>query len=426
MERSEKKQKINKAKKRGGFLGFLVLAFTLIVVLNVFMSYGSRLETTIVRKGLEEDLISADGYIFRKQNVIYAPEDGYIYCEAAEDERVGTGQVVMYIYKNQISLSVSNELKKIENEISELSEGLRTADVFTSDTAKIEQSISQLLRGVPKLGARGDGEKASEIKDSVNSMIEKRRIISGEIEVPDRSEQLNSLKAKKTELEKQHNVERTIVHAPLTGAFTSRIDGMEEMLDIAALDDINSDYFKELNKKNIQAKTKEKAQKGDPIGKIINNFNWSIAVQIPVKEAEGIAIGNSLNIRLKDLDSETISGTVTKITPEEAGKVILVISTNQYVDTVYSLSKTKVELVRHEFGGFRIPAKSIRMLDGKMGVYVVRSGKAKFVPVELLYNGKEWVVVKEVSESVSGQDALKLYDELVVDGQDIYDGKVVR
>ena len=426
MGENENNKKPNKRKKRGGFLGFLLVAFVLIVIVNVTLSYGSRLETTIVRNGSEEDLISADGYIFRDQTVIYAPTDGYIYCEVAEDERVSSGQVVMYIYKNQINLSVSNELKKIESEIAELSEGLRTADVFSSDTAKIEQSISQLLRGVPKLGIRGNTQRAYEIKEEVNSLIEKRRIITGEAKAPNREQELAALKSKKEELEKEHNIERTLIHAPRTGAFTARIDGMEEKLALSALDGINNDYFKELGKINEAKSSSEKAVKDQPIAKIVNNFLWSVAVQIPVKEVEGLRVGDVLSIRLPDLDTDTVLGTVSKITPEDAGKVILVVSTNKYVDTVYSLSKVNVELVKNSFGGFRIPAKSLRVMEGKMGVYVVRNDKAHFVPVELLYNGKEWVVVKEKTESAENPIVLKLYDELIVSGHNIYDGKVVR
>ncbi len=426
MKKVVKEQKKNKAKKHGGFLVFLIAAFVLIIAINVSLSYGSRLETIIVRNGSEEDLLSADGYIFRKQTVVYAPVDGYVYCEAGENERVDSGQLVMNIYKNEINVSVNNELKKIEDEISELSESLRTSDVFSSDNAKIEQNISHQLRSVPKLGIKGSAKRVSEIKENVNKLIEKRRIISGEAQPVDREQKLKELKSKKEELEKQHNIEKTMVHSPLAGAFTSRIDGAEEMLDISALDSINNEYFRQLNKLSIKPESFEKVTSGQPIGKIVNNFSWSIAVQIPVKDAEGLNVGNELGIRLPDVASDMVTGKITNITSEEAGKVILVITTNKYIDSVYSLSKTKVELIKNSFGGFRIPAKSLRMTDGVMGVYVVRNDKAKFVPVELLYSGKEWVVVDEKMESAENPSVLKLYDELVVSGADIYDGKVVR
>ncbi len=425
MSNNKSTPKKNK-KKRGGFLGFLIIAFVLIVAVNVMSSYGSRLETTIVRSGSEESIVSADGYIFRDQTVILAPESGYLYCEVPEDERVSRGEVVMSLYKNEVNVAANSELKKIDEQISELSKGLRTSDVFSSDTAKIEQTISQSLRVVPKAGARNDMASVAEIGESVNELIEKRRIISGEAESVDRNKELEKLKQQKLELEQKYNIERTLIHAPKSGAFTSRIDGMEEKTTLAALDGINAEYLKELNKSYKTAQTREQASAGEPIGKIVNNFSWSIAALVPANSVEGLKVGNTLNIRFSDIGIETMEGTVSKITAEDSDKVILVVTSNKYIDMIYSMSKAKVEFVKDTFGGFRIPAKALRMTDGEMGVYVVRSNKARFIPVELLYNGKDWVVVEEKLESAENPIVLKLYDELIISGRDIYEGKVVR
>ncbi len=427
MEKDKTTTKKNKGKKhKGGFVGFLVFTFVLVVAGNVIFSYGDRLETTIVRSGSEEDLISATGYIFRDQTVIKAPSDGYLYCEADEDERVGLGDAVMYIYKNEINLAANNELKEIDEKISELSEALRSSEVFSSDTAKIEQTIAQSLRKVPKLGAKGDMDSVTAIASSVNDLIEKRRIISGELAATDRDKEIADLKSQKTQLEQKYNIERTVVHAPVAGAFTSRIDGLEEKLSLSALDNINKDYFKELDKLYTDAKTSDKVAAGQPIGKIVNNFTWSIAARVSSEQAEGLKVGSALDIRFSDISVDTVSGVVSKITPEESGKVIIVVKSSKYIDMIYSMSRTKVEFVKRSYEGFRIPAKSLRMLDGEMGVYVIRSNKARFIPVELMYNGKDWVVVAEQTETAETPKVLKLYDELIIDGQDIYEGKVVR
>ncbi len=422
------RKKENKTSKgKGiGFLGFLVFAFVLVIAGNVILSQGLRLETIIVRSGSEENVIKAKGYIFRDQTVVYAPTDGYLYCEAAEDERVSRGETVMSIYKNQVNLSASNELKQVEEKISELSEGIRSADVFSSDPAKLEQTISQNLKGVPKAGARNNMERILDICDEVNLLIEKRRKISGEIEAVSPAKELEELKRKKAQLEEKYNIERTLIHAPKTGAFTSRIDGAEEKLSRKALENINSDYIKELDKLNIKIKTQEQISKGQPAGKIVDNFLWSIAAEIPKAEAEGLKSGDSMGIRLPDIGAQVIEGTISKITPEESGKVILVVNSNKYISAIYSMSRVTVEFVKNSYGGFRIPAKSLRMTDGVMGVYIVRNDKARFVPVELLYSGKDWVVVSEKGKDGLSQGTLKLYDELIVSGKDIYEGKVVR
>lgn len=426
MEEKRTPRKKGKKKNHIGCATVLFLALIALVVVNYTMSYGNRLETTIVRSGTEEEHIAGEGYIFREQTVIDAPADGYLYCEAQEDERVSRGEAVMYIYKNQINVAAINELKEVEKQIAELSENMRTSEVFSSDTAKIEQTISQNLRRVPMLGAEDDIGSVEEICESVNELIDKRRIILGEKTDDDHAQKLNELKNQKARLEQEYDIERTIIHAPATGAFTARIDGLEEMLMPSALENINAAYMKELDKLSAQAKTSETVQAGQPMGKIVNNFTWNVAVQVSKREAESLKVGDSIKIRFPDMGVETISAKITKITPEESGKVIVVANSNKYLETIYSTSRADVELIMDFYDGLRIPAKSIRMLDGTMGVYVIRSNKARFVPVEMLYSGKDWVVVREIMESDSNPKVLKLYDELIISGKNIYDGKVVR
>ncbi len=425
--KTNRKSSKRKTKKRGGFLTFLVVAFVLIVSVNSVLSYGDRMTTTIVRSGAEEDLIEAEGYIFREQTVINAPASGYLYCVMAEDERVSLGETVMHIYKNEINISANNELKALEEKIEKLSEAALTGDVFSNDTAKIEQTISQSLRRIPKLGHTGNLDGVAEIESTVNSLIEKRRIITGEIQPVDNNAEIKRLQAEKESVEKKYNIERTLVHAPTTGAFTARIDGLEDKLTLKAIEEITPEYLKELDKLPAEAKTAEYANSGEPIGKIVNNFSWSIAARVPAGEVEGLQTGSKLKLRFPDISVEPVEGTVTKITPEVSGKVILVVNSNKYVDMIYSSSRVNVEFIKSSYDGYRIPAKSLRMDGTTMGVYVIRNDKAKFLPVDLIYSGKDWVVVSEKAEDTAdGNSPLKLYDELIVSAKNLYDGKVVR
>lgn len=425
--KTDRKSSKRKTKKRGGFLGFLVIAFVLVISVNSMLSYGNRMTTTIVRSGAEEDLISAEGYIFREQTVINAPSSGYLYCVMAEDERVSLGETVMHIYKNEINISANNELKAIDEKLEKLSGTALTGDVFSNDTAKIEQTISQYLRKIPELGSTGNLEGVADIEEAVNSLIEKRRIITGEVQPVDNNAEIKRLQAEKASVEKKYNIERTLVHAPKTGAFTARIDGLEDKLTLKALEEITPEYFKELDRLPAEAKTAEYANSGEPIGKIVNNFSWSIAARVPADEVEGLQVGSRLKLRFPDISIDTVEGTITKITPEVSGKVILVVNSNKYVDMIYSSSRVNVEFVKSSYDGYRIPAKSLRMDGTTMGVYVIRNDKARFLPVDLIYSGKLWVVVSEKADNTAdGNSPLKLYDELIVSAKNLYDGKVVR
>ena len=320
--------------------------------------------------------------------------------------------------------SAGSELKAIEEKIHKLSSNKIKDDVFSNDAAKIEQEILLALKDVPFLGFKNNIRGVSEIKDNVNSLIEGRMIIKGEAEPKDSIKELEELLARKAEIEKDYNIERTAVYAPRAGAFTSRTDGMEELLNTKKLGEISVDYIKELDKKFEKPVMLTKVKESDAVGKIVDNFSWSVAATVPFEQVEDMRVGDRIEFRLLDIGQDTISGTVSQIKQEEKGKAVLVVKSNRYVSNIYSTSRSEIEFIKHHYEGFKIPSESIRIIDGKTGVYIIKNDKARFVPVNILYNSKEWVIVAETLSS--GDTTLKLYDELIVNGKELYNNKVVR
>ncbi len=409
---------------KGSIAIFLVVALILIVVVNIALSHDSRMTTNIVRRGLEEDSFGAEGYVFRKQTILVAPQGGYAYSVADEEQRVKNGEAVVQICKNEINFSATSEIKAIDEKIEQLSGAAFKGDMFSNDPAKIEQEISQNLKSIPHMGYEGNLEEVRDVLNKVNSLIEKRRVAAGEAEPSNADEEIKKLKAEKARIEKEFNIERTLINAPTPGVYTSKIDGLEEKLSLDMLDDISVSYVEELEKFKTADQKSDKIKEGEAVGKIVDNFSWSIAAVISADEADGIKVGDHMGVRLAEVGTETADAVVTKLAMED-DKALLVVTSDKYLSSIYCTSKAKFEFVKEKHSGFRIPGKSLRMKDEKMGVYVIRNNKAVFVTVELLYSGKDWIVVAE-NTGVGENRVLKLYDELIVSGENIYDGKVVR
>ncbi len=413
-----------KRKKRGisRYAGMFFAIVIVYVLVNIVMTGGNSMQTTIVQRGTEEDVLTADGYVFRNSTIITSPVSGYLLCEVKEDSRVKKGEAVVSVYKNEINFRANSELRAIDEKIRRLSESSPALDVFSNDPVRIEQNISETLRSVHELSYEKDAKSVAEVYDSVNALIAKKRVISGET-LPDDSKELEELKAQKAEIEKTNNVDREVVHSPVSGAFTAVVDGLEEQMSVDRISDVTPSYLKELDKLSAENIVKDKINTGDPIGKVVNNFLWYVAVVLPEDEAKEMSVGDSVGIRFKSVGGEAVSGNIARISNIENKKAAVVISSNKYIDSVYSTSKTEVEIVRNSYEGFRIPAKSIRIIDNVKGVYVIRNDVARFVPVKTQYTAEDWVIV---SEKIDGTETLKLYDELIVKGKDLYDGKDVR
>ena len=89
----------------------------------------------------------------------------------------------------------------------------------------------------------------------------------------------------------------------------------------------------------------------------------------------------------------------------------------------YCIKKwSKSKLIKNEYSGLKVSSRSIRTVDGVRGVYVVSGIEIKFVEVEILFSNEEYAICKL---NTSDGSKLRLYDEVVVKGRGLYDGKSI-
>lgn len=416
--------KVKKKKKSPiAFMIFILVAFALCLGVNYALSYGNRLETMIVRNGVEEDSVNAEGFVFRDQTVIRTPEAGYVFCVADEDQRVKSGEEIVYIYKNEINVQANRELEEVERQIQKIS-AKKTVGLTENDVAKIEQGILDVVRDVPQMGSELDFERLVAAKNDVDDLIKQKRIAKGMVEPEKEVNEAEALKTRKAQLEAQYNIEKKVIYATKSGSFTSRIDGMEESLNISALENVSVDYIEKLKKSDIKNMTTGQVEKDAPVGKIVSNYSWSVAFVVPSIFVEDMKTGHNVDVRFTDISVDAVQGTVKNIIDEKNGKAVVVVESGEFIESIYSTSRANIQIIKRRHEGFKIPAESIRMVDGKTGVYIVKNSKSRFVPVKILYNNKEWVIAAKQNDD--GEKTIKLYDELIISGKNLYDNKVVR
>ena len=159
--------------------------------------------------------------------------------------------------------------------------------------------------------------------------------------------------------------------------------------------------------------------------KIVNNYKWAYVTLVDEKKVADLREGASVNLLFYDLANDSVKGTVVHISDADNGKKAVVINTNRFVDGVYSSSRANAEMILVWVDGIRLPVSCLHVQEGVTGVYVVRLDTAKFVPVNVKYKNEQWTVVSAAETDGSGS-MLQEYDEVIVEGKNISDGKVVR
>ena len=125
-----------------------------------------------------------------------------------------------------------------------------------------------------------------------------------------------------------------------------------------------------------------------------------------------------------DISDKTLDANIDCISEEKDGRVTVVISCMQFVEGIYSARNVNADIIRKSYSGFKIPLSAIRVReDGTSGVYIVKDSVAEFRNIQVLHQSDNYAIAKEDNKLENG---LLLYDEVVISGSDIKDGKIIR
>ena len=80
-------------------------------------------------------------------------------------------------------------------------------------------------------------------------------------------------------------------------------------------------------------------------------------------------------------------------------------------------------IVTDSYEGIRISNKSVRVVDGQTGVYIVQGSVVKFRLIEIVYATDTFTLCKQ--KDASDSNAIRLYDEVIEKGKNLYDGKYI-
>lgn len=419
--RYEKRRKRD-LKKRLFLIPKLFLVFAaFFLIISIFFRAGNSVETFTALKGNIEEYVLADGYIFREQELITSPIDGYLECNVNEGQRVNEGNVISTVYNGQVDPAVTERISSIKKEIEKLEKSGSEADVYAASAVKTELNIAdeaQILTQIRENKMFSDLESE---KETINDYISKKQAALGNGKSDE--EKLSELNDELDKLENSITGEKVEITAPRSGVFSSKIDGYEKALSIDMMGDATPSYLNNIKKEDVSSAST--VTSGEAVCKVIDNYEWYFVGIIPEKDAANFEVGTNVRLKFYDLSDSIVTASVTAISKAEGGKVAITAYSTRYIDSIYTTSKVSAELLTESSEGIKVPSSALRVIDGQQGIYVIRLGVARFVPVELLYNNKEWAIIKSVIDA-NYETHLEIYDEVIINTKGIEDGKVVR
>lgn len=353
-----------------------------------------------------------NGIVIREEIIVNTNTAGTLHFVLSDGERVARGGVIANIYSNAEASVTVNRIEQLKSRIADIEEmqgynDVEAADITLANT-KVNSSLNTMIRNI----AAGEFSSAESDSAELLTNISRRQMITGE--QTDFSARLDELKAELDSLNASLPQPVGSITTDTSGYFVSGIDGYENVLSCDDIESITPEYLKTLTAE----KTSDTA-----VGKIVSGYTWYIASEVSISDSLKYKVGDKLTLKTTIKSAPELNVTLERInTSNNEDKAIMIFSCQQMNSELASIRKGTMTIINNTYSGLKLPTKALRFQDGKTGVFV-RSGMIiKFVGVNVLYRTDEYIICEQ---QVSNESVLRLYDDVVVKGKGLYDGKIV-
>ncbi len=417
---------------------FLIVNVVYVFINSVFDVDG--VETEIATEMTATDTLYKDAIIIRDEELIKNDTDGVISYTSADGDKVAKGEQVAKVYNSEDDVLAYQELQGIQTEIKRLKK--LNASVNNGDLGidTINSLIYNAVTDLNKSIADRDFIDSDSQVDNLSYLITERLMVTGDsVNVSNR---LNELEERKQEIENSFDKANGVIKSQKAGCFVSNVDGYESIYKYDDVSNINISKFNKLKD------AKPKKVSDDTVGKVVTSVNWYILC--PVSETEALRLTKSsydkVTINLPFASSDSIPAYVESINQDvKGGDSVLVIKCDYMNSELASIRHENVEICLNTYEGLRVSktalhdgiAKKISEDENNnqitkkkavQGVYVLYGNELQFKEVSILYSGSDFVICDPSPEDgvLFNGETISLYDNVVVEGSDLKDGKIIR
>ncbi len=408
---------------------FVTAVLSLILVYyacyHLFDGFAQTITTVVTERVTQNQTITLDGYLMRDEQYVYASRDeevGYLY---GDGEKVAENKEIARVYSVS-NPGIRSKILALDQKIALFERSNAVIGVTASDTSVIDRQIARLYLILKNALNTGDAEYVYRKQNELLVLLNQRKIITQNVDSYDR--QISQLKTEKNALIASLGGETETVRADVSGFFYSALDGYETVFDSDLIDSLTVQRFEQMIKAEPDI-DEGSTPSGYRIGKIVTDYNWQVACIVNREQGRFFKEGSEYSVVFPfNGDAEIVMRLIRAQNDMEKGKTLLVFETGENPDQFNFLRMQTINIVQKTYDGYRVPISAVRLADGVEGVYILQGSYVRFRAIKPLYEDDGYLIAAADGLPIraDGKAWLELYDNIIVEGKDLYDGKIVR
>lgn len=404
-----------------------------------------------------EEGIDTNVFIVRdEKNIGFSNEKRIIVSMVNNGERVAAGEIIGAEFSTTQQadnfkkyLYYKKDLERLEALVSREKINISDIKSYDSETNNLFKDYIDCIR---KNNFYNASQKMNEYCDKVTS---RQTALGKDVDLKKSINEIN------TQINSLKITDPKYIYSDSTGYFVDGIDGCENLIDYENVKNVNVQQID-------TALSTESKNSSSNSGKIINNFNWYMVCHVTMKDVQDLNVGDEIRVRFLNANLEE-KVEISAVNTENKKDVALVLRCNNITSKVFPLRNENVKIITKKISGYKIDKQALRTVGGYTGVYIVRGNIISFRYVDIIYTSDDYVIVRshedkssiiaqsnekiieekrratsqkaqrsqeeagEIidSESVKGENFnlekyIRLYDEVIVKGSDLVDGKLIQ
>lgn len=418
-------------------LSILIISYIIYLIASANMS--KTVETEEAVNTVVSDVIYTDCFVVRSEEYINNDTDGVLSFNVNNGDDICVGQTIADIYKNENDAVHHQQIKAINSQIKSLRD---LSESYYKDSVSLETAESQINNNMFDLLSDVNSANYSSAKTLSNNLllsICERQMITGEAK--DFSAKISQLKNKKSELESNSSDSIGTVSSDKAGYFVSTPDGYEKSIKYNKVDKVLLSDLEKVKKSKVPSNT---------IGKVITSPEWYILCEISADDAVGLSkllnMGTKISVKMPSLTAERIPADIASVNQSSKKKSAVLVLQCDYMDSnLATARKEKLEITTVSYEGIKVAKRAIHesvvektVKDKKgnkikkekkvQGVYVLHGSELQFKEISIIYSSSDYVLCNPTPDEgvLFSGETIELYDQVVVKGDNLYDGKVIR
>lgn len=424
-------------KAASGILAVLLLVF---IGYQIFRTHYSPIRTETATYFTASNSVQADAVALRREIVLPSPAKGAVDYVVNTGGRVAKGGVVAKVYDSESQISAQHQLEDLDKTVNQLQSLQQPGNTysFSADTAngRVCSKMMDILHHIRS----GDMAEAFNEKNDLLNLLNEKQIGTGQVK--NFNNRISQLEGQRKSLEDQAGTPVGSVVSPDDGYFIQFTDGMENAFDISKIDSITYNDIKRLQGMKTSAAS-------DSAGKINRDFNWYLVCAISGEQLASFrqaGTGSDVSISFPFVSGMTVSAEVETVNPSADGnEAAVVLQCKEMNAELAGIRRETANISLGKHTGLRVSResvhyatvqKTVKDAKGKKstvsknveGVYVLHGNQIAFRQIVPEFSTDTYVIcdANPDEDSLFTSETVEYSDEVVVEGTDLYDGKVVK